>query len=175
MVTSSPHEYHRSNLPQFQLQRLLDAFEKEQKSFNDESKRSICALEERCRQFADNQAILQVRILEKDSEIDLLKAQINTCAAVDEQFRLIKTKLDNELLESKNKSDQIRVLTEQAEIVKRQHENEIREKDKCISELFSKLKAAEDASKPAFEKTANLQNEIDELKRQVNEFSMLIF
>ncbi|VDO44208.1 unnamed protein product [Onchocerca flexuosa] len=37
----------------------------------------------------------------------------------------------------------------------------------CISELFSKLKAAEDASKPAFEKTANLQSEIDELKRQL--------
>ncbi|VDM97856.1 unnamed protein product, partial [Onchocerca ochengi] len=70
------------------------------------------------------------------------------------------------LLENKSKSDQIRVLTEQAEIVKKQHENEIREKDKCISELFSKLKAAEDASKPAFEKTANLQSEIDELKRQ---------
>lgn len=45
----------------------------------------------------------------------------------------------------------------------------------CISELFSKLKAAEDASKPAFEKTANLQSEIEELKKQVNNSSELIF
>ncbi|KAL3986058.1 Zinc finger C3HC4 type (RING finger) family protein [Acanthocheilonema viteae] len=168
MITSPFYEY-RSSLPQFQLQRLLDAFEKEQKSFNDESTRSIRALEERCRQFADNQAILQVRLLEKDSEIELLKAQLSTRTAADEQLRLMKVKLDNELLESKSKSDQIRVLTEQAEIVKKQHENEIREKDICISELFSKLKAAEDASKPAFEKTANLQSEIDGLKQQLAE------
>ncbi|KAM3716239.1 RING finger protein [Dirofilaria immitis] len=166
LVKSSFYEY-RSSPPQFQLQRLLDAFEREQKSFNDESTRSIRALEERCRQFADNQAILQVRLLEKDSEIELLKVQLNTSTAADEQLRLTKAKLDTELLENKSKSDQIRVLTEQAEIVKKQHENEIREKDKCISELFSKLKAAEDASKPAFERTANLQNEIDELKRQL--------
>uniref|UniRef100_A0A915Q1D8 RING-type domain-containing protein n=1 Tax=Setaria digitata TaxID=48799 RepID=A0A915Q1D8_9BILA len=165
-VTSSIYEY-RSNPPQFQLQRLLDAFEKEQKSFNDESTRSIRALEERCRQFADNQAILQVRLLEKDSEIELLKAQLATRSTVDEQLQLTKTKLDNELLENKSKTDQIRALTEQAEIVKRQHENELREKDKCISELFSKLKAAEDVSKPAVEKSANLQCEIEELKRQL--------
>ncbi|VIO99382.1 Uncharacterized protein BM_BM833 [Brugia malayi] len=168
MVTTSSHEY-RSSPPQFQLQRLLDAFEKEQKSFNDESKRSICALEERCRQFADNQAILQVRLLEKDSEIELLKTQLNTCSAVEEQLRLIKIKLDNELLESKSKSDEIRVLIEQAEVVKKQHENEIREKDEYISKLFSKLKEAEDERKPAFEKTANLQNEIDDLKKQLAE------
>lgn len=43
-MTSSFHEY-RSGPPQFQLQRLLDAFEKEQKSFSDESTRSIRALE----------------------------------------------------------------------------------------------------------------------------------
>ncbi|VDM99072.1 unnamed protein product [Thelazia callipaeda] len=43
-MSTSLHEY-RSTLPQFQLQRLLDAFEKEQKSFNDESTRSIRALE----------------------------------------------------------------------------------------------------------------------------------
>uniref|UniRef100_A0A1I8F0W7 Uncharacterized protein n=1 Tax=Wuchereria bancrofti TaxID=6293 RepID=A0A1I8F0W7_WUCBA len=167
MVTTSSHEY-RSSPPQFQLQRLLDAFEKEQKSFNDESKRSICALEERCRQFADNQAILQVRLLEKDSEIELLKTQLNTCSAVEEQLRLIKLKLDNELLESKSKTDEIRVLIEQAEVVKKQHENEIREKDEYISKLFAKLKEAEDERKPAFEKTANLQNEIDDLRKQVS-------
>ncbi|VDM07338.1 unnamed protein product [Wuchereria bancrofti] len=168
MVTTSSHEY-RSSPPQFQLQRLLDAFEKEQKSFNDESKRSICALEERCRQFADNQAILQVRLLEKDSEIELLKTQLNTCSAVEEQLRLIKLKLDNELLESKSKTDEIRVLIEQAEVVKKQHENEIREKDEYISKLFAKLKEAEDERKPAFEKTANLQNEIDDLRKQLAE------
>ncbi|CAG9537850.1 unnamed protein product [Cercopithifilaria johnstoni] len=168
MLTSSFHEY-LSNPPQFQLRRLLDAFEKEQKSFNDESTRSVRALEERCRQFADNQAILQVRLLEKDSEIELLKTQLSTRITADEQLRLMKMKLDNELLESKSKSDQIRVLTQQAEVVKRQHENEIGEKDKCISELFSKLKAAEDASKPALEKIANLQSEINELKQQLVE------
>ncbi|VDO49754.1 unnamed protein product, partial [Onchocerca flexuosa] len=97
MVTTCFHEY-RSSPPQFQLQRLLDAFEKEQKSFNDESTRSIRALEERCRQFADNQAILQVRLLEKDSEIELLKVQLNTSIAVDEQLRLTKTKLDTEVI-----------------------------------------------------------------------------
>ncbi|VDK83884.1 unnamed protein product [Litomosoides sigmodontis] len=166
MLTSSLYKY-RSCLPQFQLQRLLDAFEKERKSFSDESKRSIRSLEDRCRQFADNQEVLQVRLLEKDSEIELLKAQLSTVAENDEQLRSLKAKLDSELLESKSKSDQIRVLTQQAEIVEKQHENEIREKDKCISELFSKLKAAEDASKPALEKTANLQSEIDDLKQQL--------
>lgn len=44
MLTSSLYNY-RSSLPQFQLQRLLDAFEKERKSFSDESKRSIRSLE----------------------------------------------------------------------------------------------------------------------------------
>lgn len=38
-----------------------------------------------------------------------------------------------QLLDNKSKADQIRVLTEQAEVVKRQHDSEIREKDKVIA------------------------------------------
>lgn len=53
--------------------------------------------QERCRQFADNQAIFQVRLLEKDSEIELLKAQLSTRAALDEQLRLSRTKLEAEV------------------------------------------------------------------------------
>ncbi|VDO57511.1 unnamed protein product [Onchocerca flexuosa] len=71
---------------------------KRSKKVSIESTRSIRALEERCRQFADNQAILQVRLLEKDSEIELLKVQLNTSIAVDEQLRLTKTKLDTEVI-----------------------------------------------------------------------------
>lgn len=45
-MSVSIHEMrYRLSPSQFQLQRLLDAFEKEQKSYGDESKRSIQMLE----------------------------------------------------------------------------------------------------------------------------------
>lgn len=57
----------------------------------------MVSLQERCRQLADNQAIYQVRLLEKDSEIQLLKAQLQTRESLGEQLRTTKAKLESEV------------------------------------------------------------------------------
>uniref|UniRef100_A0A915AGL0 RING-type domain-containing protein n=1 Tax=Parascaris univalens TaxID=6257 RepID=A0A915AGL0_PARUN len=167
-MSVSIHEMrYRLSPSQFQLQRLLDAFEKEQKSYGDESKRSIQMLEEKCKQFADKQAILQARLVEKDAEIQSLKAQLHDQITLKEQLRRTETKLDIQILENKSKADQIRVLTEQAEVVKKQHTSEVQQKEEIISELITKLSSIEEANKPLAEENAKLQSEIDELKKQL--------
>ncbi|VDN08273.1 unnamed protein product [Thelazia callipaeda] len=105
-----------------------------------------------------------MELLKKESEIVVLSNKLSTRDAIDDQLQLTKAKLENELFENRIKTDQIRVLEEQIEAANKKYENEIREKDKCISELFSKLKAAEDANKPMAETNAKLIDEIHELK-----------
>lgn len=151
----------------FQLQRLLDAFEKEQKRFSDESTRSIKILEEKCKQLMDKEEILKSRLESKDQEIQSLKAQLHDQATLAEQLKAAKAKLASEEIDNRNRSDQIRVLTMQAEAVKKQHDSEILEKVTRINELLSKLNSAEDANRPLREKNIKLQKEIDELTKQL--------
>lgn len=186
-------------------------------------------LQDKCKQFADKQAILQARLVEKDAEIQSLKAQLHDQITLKEQLRRTETKLDiqvpilgcqnsfvatsthwrrwnikrfrltlkkflsihvsrknrtgwdyipnkitnlhkdlrflsfsitfsisiNEsvllhiwksslqILENKSKADQIRVLTEQAEVVKKQHASEVQQKEEvsqiCRSFQFLKI------------------------------------
>ncbi|VDK42032.1 unnamed protein product [Anisakis simplex] len=180
---------YRFSPSQFQLQRLLDAFEKEQKSFGDESKRSIETLEEKCKQFADKQANLQTNLLDRENEIRSLKIQLSDYASVKEQLRKTENELNKQILEDKSKANQIRVLSEEAEMVKRQHELDIRQKEEVfllhsliinkpfimitdyffiiIDGLVKKLSLAEGENKPLVEKNAKLLLEIDVLKKQL--------
>ncbi|VDN55971.1 unnamed protein product [Dracunculus medinensis] len=165
LSASSLHELRVRPSAPFQLQRLLDAFDKERKNFSEESKRSVQMLEDRCRLFADNQVLWHNRLFDKECEIKALKAQIHDHSSLSEHLKLTKAKLDAELLENKSKTDQIRVLTEQAEVVKKQHDSEIREKEKMISDLLIKLNSVEETNKSLKEINEILQKEIEELKQ----------
>ncbi|VDM43496.1 unnamed protein product [Toxocara canis] len=160
-MSVSIHEMRNRLSPsQFQLQRLLDAFEKEQKSYGDESKRSIQVLEDKCKQFADKQAILQTTLAERDAEIQALKAQLHDQITLKEQLRRTETKLDMQILENKSKADQIRVLTEQAEVVKKQHESEIRQKEELAKKQAD------------LDKCSNFHDEILKAEQRIEEIRL---